>query len=579
MTAERRHFLAELRRRKVYHVAAAYVAASIVVATATAELFDDLLLPDWTPRLVILLLVIGFPIALVLAWAYEVRPEELGPVEPVTEKAPPPSETPAPTEVADVERRKSIVVLPFDNLSPDPADAYFSDGLTEEVITNLSHLHSLRVISRNSAMVLKGTQKSTRAIAEELNVQFVLEGSVRKAGNDLRISAQLIHAAEDEHLWAETYHGTMEDVFLIQEQTARSIVDALRLSLTPEEDQRLAERPIEDVQAYECYLMARREYWAGTADGLERARRHLENGLEIVGENVVLLQGLAEMHLHAYEAGIRANEETLRAAEDLADRITALKPDSPYSHYIAGRIERFRGSCTKAAEHWERALDVDPDHSSSLLFLNTCYALQAGRVDEAWPLRERILAYDPLNILSWYSVGMFHWMRGELEEALSTFRQAGRLVDGSDWVDAISAYIMIWQNRRNEAVALVEDLIERDTPDLITEWALFLREALKGEGAAAHEHLSEETRRFLWNDPEFVWLAASTFALAGQKEEALDWLEHAVDRGWINYPLFAEQDPLLESVRSEDRFKRLMKRVKREWEDFGSRPGVRLGRA
>jgi len=214
-------FLAELKRRKVYRVAAIYAAVGVAISLAVPDLFEALLLPGWATRLVIVLIAIGFPIALVLAWAYEVRPEE-------------PRETePTPTtdiETPEIERKKSIVVLPFDNMSPDPADAYFSDGLTEEIITHLSYLRSLRVISRNSAMVLKGTEKDTRTIGEELDVQYVLEGSVRKAGNDLRITAQLIDAGKDEHLWAETYDGTMEDVFLIQERTARSIVDALRLS-------------------------------------------------------------------------------------------------------------------------------------------------------------------------------------------------------------------------------------------------------------------------------------------------------------------------------------------------------------
>jgi len=200
-------FLAELKRRKVYRVAAIYAAVGVAISLAVPDLFGALLLPGWTTRLVIVLIAIGFPIALVLAWAYEVRPEE-------------PRETePTPTtdiETPEIERKKSIVVLPFDNMSPDPGDAYFADGLTEEIITKLSYLQSLRVISRNSAMALRGTQKTTRTIAEELGVQYVLEGSVRKAGNNLRITAQLIDAATDEHLWAESYDRDLDDIFWVQ---------------------------------------------------------------------------------------------------------------------------------------------------------------------------------------------------------------------------------------------------------------------------------------------------------------------------------------------------------------------------
>ena len=569
-------FFAELKRRRVYRVAVIYVGIGVAISLGYAELYDVLLLPDWTPRLVIVLIAIGLPIALVLAWAYEVRPEEPRAVEPSEREASPSPGPTAPTATTAREQRKSIVVLPFDNMSPDPGDAYFSDGLTEEIITHLSYIRSLRVISRNSAMVLKGTQKSTRAIAEELDVQYVLEGSVRKAGDDLRITAQLIQAEEDEHLWAETYDGSMEDIFVIQEQTARSIVAALRLSLSTEEDQRLAERPIEDVQVYELYLLARLEIMTGTPEALERARRRLESGLKIFGENAALLQELAEVHLQSYETGVKTDEESLRRAEDLANRITSLQPNSAHGHYLKGRIERLRGSCTEATVHLERAVAIDPDHSSSLLFLFHHYALISGRTDLAAPFEKKVIGQDPLNPITWVCVGWYHLMLGDLEEASASFRKMGVVAGGivSDWEAIFRAYVLIWQNRISEAIGLVDGVIERDTGEFHSEWAALLRKALTTEDVA--DSLSKESRLFLWNDPETVWLTASAFALSGQKEEALDWLEHAVDRGWINYPLFSGNDPLLESIRGEGRFTELMGRVKRDWEAFGAEREVRV---
>ena len=163
-------FLAELKRRKVYHVAVVYVLVGLAVAQGADWAFDLIELPNMASQLVAILIVLGFPIALVLAWAYEVRPEEPRVAE----------EAPASVIASSESERKSIVVLPFDNMSPDPGDAYFADGLTEEIITNLSYLRSLRVISRSSAMALKGTHKDLRTIGRELEVQYVLEGSVRK---------------------------------------------------------------------------------------------------------------------------------------------------------------------------------------------------------------------------------------------------------------------------------------------------------------------------------------------------------------------------------------------------------------
>jgi len=196
-------FLAELKRRKVYHVAAVYAAVGVAISIAVPDVFGAFGFPDWAAPLIIVVIALGFPIALVLAWAYEVRPE--GPRLP----------QPVAYSLA-IEDRKSIVVYPFDNLSPDPEDDYFSDGLTEELITHLSQNQSLRVISRISSMALKRSHKSIREIAEELNVEYVLEGSVRKDGSDLLVTAQLIDARVDEHLWAEKYNGVLQDVFSIQ---------------------------------------------------------------------------------------------------------------------------------------------------------------------------------------------------------------------------------------------------------------------------------------------------------------------------------------------------------------------------
>ncbi|MFQ5754302.1 MAG: FlgO family outer membrane protein, partial [bacterium] len=216
-----------------------------------------------------------------------------------------------PLAVSKTEKKeKSIIVLPFENISPDPEQEYFSDGLTEEIITDLSQIHDIMVISRSSAMTFKGTKKKINEIAREVNVQYVLEGSVRKAGNKLRITAQLIDATTDVHLWAEKYSGTLDDVFDIQEKVSLSIVDALKLKLTPEENKKIAERPIDNIQAYECYFRARAEMLKLTEDGLKQALRDLDMGLEIVGENVLLYYGMAEVYLQHYEYGVKADEET-----------------------------------------------------------------------------------------------------------------------------------------------------------------------------------------------------------------------------------------------------------------------------
>jgi serine/threonine-protein kinase len=254
---------------------------------------------------------------------------------------------------------KSIVVLPFENLSPDPDNAYFADGLTEETIACLSKVRALRVISRTSAMHYRCTDKPLPFIARELNVHYVLEGSVRKAGGNLRITSQLIEAASDAHLWAETYSGRLDDVFAIQEKVARSIVEALQLRLTAEEERHLAARPLPNAAAYDCYLRAQHEIWRWTPDALSRAERHLLNALEIVGEHPVLLAGLSLVHTQAVNIG-HAQEEGLEKALSYAERALALDPASVQGHAARGMLCTLEGDYPAGLQHYRVAMAGAP---------------------------------------------------------------------------------------------------------------------------------------------------------------------------------------------------------------------------
>jgi TolB-like protein len=553
----------ELKRRRVYRVAMVYAVVAFVIWQVAEIAFPALRLPDWALTLVIALTVVGFPIAVVLAWAFDVTPEGVKRTESGTVAA----EGPAVPSVDIPAERKSIVVLPFDNMSPDPADAYLSDGLTEEIITGLSCCGPLRVISRNSARALKGTQKDTRAIARELDVQYVLEGSVRKAGNDLRITAQLIDGRTDEHLWSERYGGTLDDVFEMQERLSCSIVEALMLKLSPEEERRLTERPIDNAQAYECYLRARQETWLFTRDALDHARQHLQNGLDIIGENAVLLAGMGYVYSQYANIGLE-HEEYIERAEEYARQALTLDPESPEAHLVLGFTHQaFRGDQRISFHHLKQALAGNPEDPHTLLWLLVGHTL-VGRVDEAYPLAERLARVDPLTPMSVWGTAFLDVMGGRFEVASEDVTQMYRRDPQSPVALFFCALWLAYCQRYEEARALIGERDLASDGTVFERGNLLLKHALEGETASFRDLVTDDFLKTTRRDAQFSYLIAGLHARAGLGEQALDLLSNAVDRGFINYPFISQHDPLVESIRGEPRFREILAKAKREWEKF-----------
>lgn len=225
---------------------------------------------------------------------------------------------------------------------------------------------------------------------------------------DLRITARLIDSRNDTNRWSERYSGTLDDVFDVQQKLSRSIVDALEISLSPEESRKIADQPFDNVEAFECYQRARREFLGGSADGMDRALHDLQVGLDIVGENVLLYAGMAEVHFQRYELGISAD---LESAEAFTNKVRALQPESAIGYNLMGRLERFRGSVLEAAKYFESALAVDPNHVNSWLFLGFLYAYQLGKPSRARPLLTKLLDVDPLTPFSLLVFGLLQWQK------------------------------------------------------------------------------------------------------------------------------------------------------------------------
>lgn len=327
----------------------------------------------------------------------------------------------------------SIAVLPFANLSPDPDQEYFCDGMTEEIITALSKIRGLRVISRNSAMTLKGTRKTTREIGELLHVGHVLEGSVRKSGNNLRIIAQLIDAATDAHLWTERYAGTLDDVFDIQEKVARAITDALQVKLSPNDQHRLAERPVSDVRVLDCYHRAWHDIALGTKESLDRGIRVLQDGLATFGEQPLLYMGMAQAQYYFLEFGLGSRVEALKKAEEFTQRLEVLDPS--YAHAPRAKRERFSGSSVRAIRHFEDAVAANPADADSLVLLGWCYSMDAGRPEAAAAVADRLISIDPLTVGNLLPRVSCSWVDANFTQALALLDEMQRRAPGIPWVN------------------------------------------------------------------------------------------------------------------------------------------------
>ena len=454
----------------------------------------------------------------------------------------------------------SIVVLPFENLSPDPDNAFFADGLTEELIADLSKVRALRVISRTSAMHFKGTTRSLPEISRELNVRYVLEGSVRRAGNSLRITAQLIDAGTDTHLWAEKYVGTLEDVFDLQERLSRRIVEALRVTLAPDEDRHLAGRDIPDVEAFSLYLRASQEMYRLTEASLDLALQLVQRALARTGPNALLLATAAEITFWLHDQGIRPVPETLERADELATRALELAPDLAGAHVAKGLIEWRRFDVKATVRHLLRAVQLAP--GDALAAFSTAYVLaEVGRTDEACRLGERAVALDPMYWLSHCAFAMALFYAGRFESALPHAARMHAMTADVPPANMWYGIFLLYAGRTEEADALFAREAAAETSVVSSAHAV-LGSMIRRDAAALHAVLAERAFEEAASiDKEFSWMLAAAFASVGDADESLRWLSRAIEMGFINHRFFAEHDPFLARLRGEPRFEALMERA------------------
>ncbi|NGX15841.1 hypothetical protein [Wenzhouxiangella sp. XN24] len=508
---------AELKRRKVVRVAVVYAATAFAVLQGADIMLPRMGVPDWGMNLVVALIVLGFPIALVLGWALELTPDGLKRTEaipsetanaampallgkrtvfasallvvlglgigagwflrPVSDpgaaSAEAPAEALAGESAAQIARERSIAVLPFADMSPNSDQEYFSDGLSEEILNLLAQIRDLKVIGRTSSFAFKGRNEDLRTIGSTLGVAYLLEGSVRKAGDDLRITAQLIQADDGSHLWSQSYDRRLENVFAIQTEIAGAIAEALRVSLVGPEQAAPVAQAAASLPAYDLYLQARRLIQGRTRSGLGAARELLDEALALDPDYAPAQAAAAQVLLLLNNEVWRGYgdiplDEAVALAQPLLDRALALDPDLAEAHAVQGLLFLMQRDPARAEPALARALALNPGQSDVLHWQAELLG-GAGRLREQLAAQRRLAELDPLYVANLATMSGALLASGELAEAQATAVRMQRAFPDNPQGFTREAVVLYASGRLAEAQAAVARALELASKDAFAQ--------------------------------------------------------------------------------------------------------------
>lgn len=526
---------AELRRRHVLRVAVVYAAAGWVAIQVASTVLPPLDAPAWSVKLVIVLVALGFPLAVVLAWFFAIDTDSRRRIE---EAAALSVDTPqgkvrragdgsAKSTAASQDGRRSIAVLPFVNLSGDAENEYFGDGIAEEILNLLAKLPQLKVASRTSSSCCKGKEDDIPTVAARLGVGTVLEGSVRRSGNRVRITAQLIDAASDSHLWSETYDRELADVFAIQDDIANSIVDALKVKLSQRQRHALQFVATTNAQAYDFYLRGHNYFYEMTRRGFQHAIAMYQHAIELDPDYAAAWAGMADAYSELYRYAIDTPENAA-AAIDASGRAVELDPDSAEAHTSRGIALSIDRRDSEAEHHFEKAIELNP-RLFDAWFLYGRYCGTRNKWERAAQLYLRAAEVEPDNYNPVVNLSMAYSALGrEQEEAevrtrgLELIERHLQLAPDDARARYFGAVTLASLGQRDKALAWAEMVLESE----------------------------EEEGNVLYN-------IACVFALLGEDERATGLLERAVELGWRDRA-WMETDTDLVSLRGTPRFEALL---------------------
>jgi serine/threonine-protein kinase len=458
------------------------------------------------------------------------------------------------------DRRIPIVVLPFVNMSGEPENEYLSDGFTEEISSTLASVPELQVVARTSAFAFKGRGDDVRRIGRELGVAAALEGSIRKEGQRLRVTAQLIDATDGMHMWSKTYERELSSLFAIQDDITRAIVDALRIRLAPDLQQRLARPETISVPAYDLYLKGRHSWYKGAPADVKNSIAFMERAIALDTKYAAAYAGLADAHILWANFEIEPPWGTLTKARRAAQTAVELNPDSAEARYVLGAVLAVADWNWSAAEReFLRALELKSSLASAHMAYSVLCLSTVGRFDEATHHLRIALELDPRSLMVRTALGQTYVFAGRADTGIEQLREVQKLDASFVWNDLTLAWAYLAKAEYGDALQLLERIADpaREIPN---------HAGLIGYAHArlGHRQHAEAALRRLRERPPGTWIppveVAGIYNGLGDQVEALNWLERAVEQRSIMAAILVD-DPRFRDLWSDPRFLALMKRL------------------
>jgi len=577
-------FFSELKRRNVYKVAVGYAVVGWLLIQVATQVFPFFEIPNWAVRLVVLLIVVGFPIALVVAWAFELTPGGIKRTEEADRVYPGRSRgrawiyvvisagllsaglfflgrytAPNENKIGNVPA-KSIAVLPFENLSRDPDNAYFAEGIQDEILTRLAKVADLKVISHTSTQRYKSSPDNLPQIAKELGVANILEGSVQKSQDQVRVNVQLINAATDAHLWADSFDRKLIDIFAVESEIATKVADTLQAKLTGEEQHAISMQPTQNTEAYQLYLKGRYFWNKRTGPDLQKAIDYFKQAIEKDPSYALAYVGLGDSYILLSGFGAARPQDSFPLAEAAAKKALQIDDNLAEAHTTLGfSLCVHHLDFASSIREFERAIALNPNYATAHHWFGDGPLLAVGQFDRAVAEGKRALDLDPLSVIITADLGADYLVARRYNEAIEQFHKAIDLDPRFYYAHWNLAEALELKGNLHGALAEYKKAVELDDDPFVL--------ALLGQ-AYAKLGQRDEALKILAQLPQIGahrYVPSYSYALLhmalGEKDKAIEWLERSYQEGAGLDVIFLKVDPMLDPLQKEPRFQALVAKV------------------